>query len=108
ATGKDQRLGYRAVVREALSDVLDTFPDNDSEISLRVLAGRLDDRLARERRGTVGSHGLAGVCRLTRAALLPEPVAPPLDVFRRLQALLAALPGHERAHFARRGMGTAL
>ncbi|KJS51969.1 hypothetical protein VM98_34250, partial [Streptomyces rubellomurinus subsp. indigoferus] len=32
----------------------------------------------------------------------------PLDVFRRLQALLAALPGHERAHFARRGMGTAL
>lgn len=108
ATGKDQGLGYLAVFREALSDVLDTFTDNDSEISLRDLAGRLEDRLAREQRGTVSSHGLAGVRRLTRAALLPEPVAAPLDVFRRLQALLAALPGHERAHFARRGMGTAL
>ncbi|KJS52063.1 hypothetical protein VM98_33700, partial [Streptomyces rubellomurinus subsp. indigoferus] len=65
-------------------------------------------RLAREQRGTVSSHGLAGVRRLTRAALLPEPVAAPLDVFRRLQALLAPPPVHERAHFARRGLGTPL
>jgi len=89
--------------RVHLSAALGSFTDNDTEIKLDDLMGRVRGRLTA---GTVQVIDLAPVPTFRRPQVLPGGVTTPVDIYAELQSFLRDLPADERGHFIPKAQGT--
>jgi WD40 repeat protein len=103
-SGSDQGSGYLATFRRVLEQVLASYTDNDTRITLGDLGRRIGELLPM---GYVFPGRLAGAAPLERTVELHS-ITAPVDVYHELRTMLRELPPHERAHFATKGMGADL
>ncbi len=87
---------------DALRATLDSYTDNDQEIQLKDLLGRLEDRLTE---GLVVNINMHGAAPLPRQPVLPEGLTGPMNVYAELREYLQQLPPDERSHFVPRAQG---
>lgn len=93
---------YLGAFRDALVATIESFTDNDREIRLKDLIGRLEDRLPQCR---VVQFGVHDAPPLRRTQSPPRAVAAPLDVYGELRAFLRQLPVDVRSHFLPKAQG---
>lgn len=86
----------------ALAAALGSYTDNDTEIRLDDLMGRVRGRLAA---GTLQFNNLSPVPTFPRRQVLPGGITATVDVYAELQSVLRSLPDDERGHFVPKAQG---
>ncbi|MFJ4125677.1 NACHT and WD repeat domain-containing protein [[Kitasatospora] papulosa] len=100
-SGRDEGSGHLGTFRRTLQQILgDRYSDHDTEISVGGLAQFLDETQSL----SVLAFNLGGLPPLRRHTAFP--VTASIENHARLREAMAALPETERAHFARKGLGS--
>ncbi|GAB7105252.1 hypothetical protein JCM4814A_35660 [Streptomyces phaeofaciens JCM 4814] len=100
-SGRDEGLGHLGTFRHVLERILtQRYSDHDTEIPVSGLAQYLDEAQA----FFIGALNLGGLPPLRRRTAFP--VTASVENHARLRTAIDALPEAERAHFARKGLGS--
>ncbi|MFG3498935.1 hypothetical protein [Streptomyces sp. NPDC047928] len=100
-SGRDEGEGHLGTFRRTLEQVLThSYSDHDTVIPLHDLGARLDETRAL----FVAPLNLGGLPPLHRPTTFP--VTASVEIHARLREAVDALPEADRAHFARKGLGS--
>lgn len=101
-----QRATDLRELRDALSDVLAEYGDNDETVDVDDLGRRLGRRFGPDRAFVLAVQFYDGAPLRRRSRVLSSGVTAALDAYDELRSLVDRLPPDVRSHFARRGLGS--
>lgn len=99
----DDGAAHLGRLSAALAATVGSYTDNDTEVHLRDLAGRLDAYLSRV--GRVLPFAVHDAAPLRLRHVLPAAITATIDVYAELRAFLSTLPDDQRGHFLPKAQG---